>query len=78
MNHPNYVDLSFRDTELSKKANEKYIECWDSGSGWMNWMAGKWIKAGSDDSYVLLGGGGHKAESLLSVALLPFLVYERM
>ena len=67
-NHPNYVDLSFRDAELSKKANEKYIECWDGAGGWMNWMAGKWIKAGSDDSYVLLGGGGHKAVSDFAIS----------
>ena len=65
---PNYVALSFRDPALSKKASEKYIECWDSAGGWWNWMAGKWIKAGSDDSYVLLGGGGHKALSDFSMS----------
>lgn len=64
----NYVGLSFRDAELSKIANEKYIECWDGAGGWWNWKANKWIKVGSDDSYVLLGGGGHKLESNLSVS----------
>ena len=67
-NEENYVNLSFRDAALSQKASEKYIECWDSAGGWWNWKANKWIKAGSDDSYVLLGGGGHKAESGLSVS----------
>lgn len=31
------------------------------------WTSGGFIKNGSSDSYVLLGGGGHKAESSLSV-----------
>lgn len=62
-NDSNYVGLSFRDAALSKLANKKYIECWDSTGGWWNWVAGKWIKAGSNDSYILLGGGGHKAIS---------------
>lgn len=68
VDEPNYINLSFRDSALSKKASEKYIECWDSAGGWWNWAANKWIKAGSNDSYVLLGGGGHKQESSLSVA----------
>lgn len=36
-------------------------------SGYYVWSRGGFKKNGSDDSYVLLGGGGHKAESGLSV-----------
>ena len=32
------------------------------------WSLAGFVKSGSSDSYVLLGGGGHKAESSLSVA----------
>lgn len=64
----NYVILSFRDSALSKKASETYIECWDGDGGWWNWMANKWMKSGSSDSYVLLGGGGHKLISDFAMA----------
>ena len=67
-NEENYVNLSFRDAALSQKASEKYIECWDGAGGWWNWKANKWIKVGSDDSYVLLGGGGHKLISDFATA----------
>lgn len=66
--YPNYVALSFRDSALSKKASETYIECWDGDGGWWNWMANKWMKSGSSDSYVLLGGGGHKLISDFAMA----------
>lgn len=63
-----YLNASFNNPDFSKKAASKYIECWDSAGGWWNWMAGKFMKAGSSDEYVLLGGGGHKAISSLSVS----------
>ena len=63
-----YLDASFNNSDFSKKAASKYIQCYDSAGGWWNWMAGKFMKAGSSDAYVLLGGGGHKLESSLRVA----------
>jgi hypothetical protein len=66
-NNSSYVNASFEDAEISKVASEKYIECWDSAGGWWKWKAGKFMKAGSSDEYVLLGGGGHKTISSLSV-----------
>ena len=64
----NYLSANFNNSDFSKKAASKYIECWDSAGGWWNWMAGKFMKSGSSDEYVLLGGGGHKAISSLSVS----------
>ena len=55
-----YLSANFNNPDFSKKAASKYIECWDGAGGWWNWMAGKFMKAGSSDAYVLLGGGGHK------------------
>lgn len=55
-----YLRADFNNPDFSKKAASKHIECWDSTGGWWNWMAGKFMKAGSSDAYVLLGGGGHK------------------
>ena len=63
-----YLDASFNNSDFSKKAASKYIQCYDSAGGWWNWMAGKFMKAGSSDAYVLLGGGSHKLESSLRVA----------
>lgn len=63
-----YLDASFNNSDFSKKAASKYIQCYDNVGGWWNWMAGKFMKAGSSDAYVLLGGGGHKLESSLRVA----------
>lgn len=69
----NYINASFLDNTLSTLANTYYIEFWDSAGGWFNSAWGKvlattgFVKSGSSDSYVLLGGGGHKAESSLSV-----------
>lgn len=64
----NYLSTNFNNPDFSKKAASKYIECWDGAGGWWNWMAGKFMKAGSSDEYVLLGGGGHKAIYSLSVS----------
>lgn len=61
-----YLNASFNNPDFSKKAASKYIECWDGSGGWWNWMAGKFMKAGSSDAYVLLGGGGHKPLSEFS------------
>lgn len=63
----NYLGANFNNPDFSKKAASKYIECWDSEGGWWNWMAGKFMKAGSSDNYVLLGGGGHKPLSEFSL-----------
>lgn len=63
----NYLSAGFNNPDFSKKAASKYIECWDSVGGWWNWMAGKFMKAGSSDNYVLLGGGGHKPLSEFSL-----------
>lgn len=61
-----YLSANFNNSDFSKKAASKYIECWDGAGGWWNWMAGKFMKAGSSDAYVLLGGGGHKPLSEFS------------
>ena len=61
-----YLGANFNNPDFSKKAASKYIECWDGAGGWWNWMAGKFMKAGSSDAYVLLGGGGHKPLSEFS------------
>lgn len=69
----NYLAASFTNENFSKKAAEKYIEYWDSTGGWFNSRWGQvqaisgFHRVGSSDSYVLLGGGGHKLESNLSV-----------
>lgn len=62
-----YLSANFNNPDFSKKAASKYIECWDGSGGWWNWMAGKFMKAGSSDNYVLLGGGGHKPLSEFSL-----------
>ena len=62
-----YLSANFNNPDFSKKAASKYIECWDGEGGWWNWMAGKFMKAGSSDAYVLLGGGGHKPLSEFSM-----------
>lgn len=70
-----YLSANFNNPDFSKKAASKYIECWDGAGGWWNWMAGKFMKAGSSDAYVLLGGGGHKPLSefqLDSGSYLPY------
>lgn len=59
-NNANYLGANFNNPDFSKKAASTYIECWDDAGGWWNWRAGKFMKAGSSDAYVLLGGGGHK------------------
>lgn len=66
-NNANYLGANFNNPDFSKKAASTYIECWDSAGGWWNWMAGKFMKAGSSDAYVLLGGGGHKPLSEFSL-----------
>lgn len=66
-NNANYLGASFNNPDFSKKAASTYIECWDGAGGWWNWRAGKFMKAGSSDAYVLLGGGGHKPLSEFSL-----------
>ena len=62
-NNPNYVSLSFRDSEIAKTAGEKYIECWDSAGGWWNWMANKWITVGGTSSNFVKGDGSLDSNS---------------
>lgn len=52
-----YVNASFESDEISKKASEKYIECWDGVGGWWNWMSGKYIVAGGTSSQFLKADG---------------------
>lgn len=70
-----YLNASFNNPDFSKKAASKYIECWDNAGGWWNWMAGKFMKAGSSDAYVLLGGGGHKPLSEFQLGSGSYLPY---
>lgn len=70
-----YLSANFNNPDFSKKAASKYIECWDSVGGWWNWMAGKFMKAGSSDNYVLLGGGGHKPLSEFQLGSGSYLPY---
>lgn len=70
-----YLNASFNNPDFSKKAASKYIECWDGAGGWWNWMAGKFMKAGSSDAYVLLGGGGHKPLSEFQLGSGSYLPY---
>lgn len=72
----NYLNASFNNSDFSKKAASKYIECWDGAGGWWNWMAGKFMKAGSSDNYVLLGGGGHKPLSEFQLGSSSYLPYK--
>ena len=70
-----YLSANFNNPDFSKKAASKYIECWDGAGGWWNWMAGKFMKAGSSDAYVLLGGGGHKPLSEFQLGSGSYLPY---
>lgn len=70
-----YLSANFNNSDFSKKAASKYIECWDGSGGWWNWMAGKFMKAGSSDAYVLLGGGGHKPLSEFQLGSGSYLPY---
>lgn len=70
-----YLSANFNNSDFSKKAASKYIECWDSEGGWWNWKAGKFMKAGSSDAYVLLGGGGHKPLSEFQLGGGSYLPY---
>ena len=70
-----YLSANFSNPDFSKKAASKYIECWDNAGGWWNWMAGKFMKAGSSDAYVLLGGGGHKPLSEFQLGSGSYLPY---
>lgn len=56
-NNSLYVNASFESDEISKKASEKYIECWDGVGGWWNWMSGKYIVAGGTSSQFLKADG---------------------
>ncbi len=71
----NYLGANFNNPDFSKKAASKYIECWDEAGGWWNWKAGKFMKAGSSDAYVLLGGGGHKPLSEFQLGNGSYLPY---
>ena len=70
-----YLSASFNNPDFSKKAASQYIECWDGAGGWWNWRAGKFMKAGSSDAYVLLGGGGHKPLSEFQLGSGSYLPY---
>ena len=70
-----YLEANFNNPDFSKKAASKYIECWDGAGGWWNFMAGKFMKAGSSDAYVLLGGGGHKPLSQFQLGSGSYLPY---
>lgn len=74
-NNANYLGANFNNPDFSKKAASTYIECWDGAGGWWNWMAGKFMKAGSSDAYVLLGGGGHKPLSEFQLGNGSYLPY---
>lgn len=74
-NNANYLGANFNNPDFSKKAASTYIECWDGAGGWWNWMAGKFMKAGSSDAYVLLGGGGHKPLSEFQLGSGSYLPY---
>lgn len=74
-NNANYLGANFNNPDFSKKAASTYIECWDGAGGWWNWMAGKFMKAGSSDAYVLLGGGGHKPLSQFQLGSGSYLPY---
>lgn len=63
-----YVNASFGTEELSKKAAEKYIECWDGAGGWWNWMSGKYIIAGGTSSQFLKADGSLDNNSYLPLS----------
>lgn len=66
MDNTNYVACNFRNSNLSQKAAEKYIEFWDGAGGWFNFLAGKYIVSGGTSSQFLKADG-----SLDSTAYLP-------
>jgi hypothetical protein len=62
-------NLQVRDKDLgSDFTNIATLTFGIEQSGHYAWSRGGFKKNGSDDSYVLLGGGGHKLESSLSVS----------
>lgn len=61
-------NLQVRDKDLgSDLTNIATLTFGIEQTGYYAWSRGGFKKNGSSDSYVLLGGGGHKAESSLSV-----------
>ena len=56
-NSTDYVAARFNDTSLATKAANYYIEFWQSGAGWFNLQAGKFITAGGTSSQFLKGDG---------------------
>lgn len=62
-------NLQVRDKDLgSDLTNIATLTFGIEQSGYYAWSRGGFKKNGSSDSYVLLGGGGHKLESALNVA----------
>lgn len=61
-----YAPARFLTAAMATKAVTKYIEWWQSGAGWFNHQAGKYIVAGANSSQFLKGDG-----SLDNTAYLP-------
>lgn len=76
-NEFNIVNAGFKDNlwlnflpinDRSKSATIDFYHLGNGHKGYATLIASGFLKNGSSDSYVLLGGGGHKAESALNVA----------
>lgn len=55
------------DTDYKGETTENMGRSFGINQSHQAWSQGGFVKAGSSDSYVLLGGGGHKTEASLSV-----------
>lgn len=76
-NEFNIVNAGFKDNlwlnflpinDRSKSATIDFYHLGNGHKGYASLIASGFLKNGSSDSYVLLGGGGHKLESALNVA----------
>ena len=70
----NYLAARFNNAALATKAANTYIEFWQTGAGWFNLMAGKFITDGGTSSQFLKGDGSLDSNTYaLSSALNNYL-----
>ncbi len=63
---PNYVAARFSTQDLADKAAKTYIEWWQTGAGFFNFKAGKYIVAGGTSSHFLKGDGSLDSNTYLN------------
>ena len=62
----NYLAARFPTQDLANKAANTYIEWWQSGAGFFNFKAGKYIVAGGTSSHFLKGDGSLDSNTYLN------------